>query len=641
MTANTGLAAVDTETTGLHTFHGCYPFMVTACTIDGELRCWEWDIDVKTRKPRIPVAEQRDLQDFLNSYDLIFHNAPFDYRVLSTIKLRLPDWSRVDDTIHTLHVLASGEALGLKTAAMMHCDIENDDEKALEDAVKKARLYGKAQGWNIAYEGHPMLPGDKATIFKADYWIPRAAAITQSLPKEHPWWSVCRTYGLRDVERTMALWLVNRERILEEGLEQQYLMRQRQLEVTYAMRTEGVPVNRVALSRTKSGYEQRVAQIESTALHLVHNKIDNLGSNPQLQMAMFNLLNCKKLKKTPSKKGWSTDKETLEAMITYHEPNSREYHFIRNLQRYKSITKAVQALDSFETFSVSLGGSHNDAYFKLHPNFNITGTRTLRYSSDDPNQQNVSKKEDFNLRSCFGPLPGRIWYSLDYNNIEMRLFAWESKDDSLINAFLSGRSVHLIIAEILHPQEFARHGDNFKKVFESTLYQWIKNGNFSLLYGAGERKADATYRVKGAYRRIRKMLPNIDDFMSSKFNEAKEFGYITTVGGYRLQVDTHEPHKAVNYFVQGSAGYAMILCLLRVFEYLKDFPDHKLIMTVHDQIILDFPQRDPRNLDIVVEVKRLMEMSGQELNNIPLPADVEQITTTWDKGSRVDLTHAI
>ncbi len=658
MTAQSGIASVDTETTGLHPFHGCYPFMVTACVmksaVEAETKCWEWLVNPETRKPRIPVRERKEVEEFLHSYHLIMHHAQFDYRMLSSIGIRMPDWSQVDDTIHASHVLHSGEQHGLKMLAMMHADIEPDDEADLREATIKARLFGKSQGWNIAHKGHPNLPGDKETLWKADYWTPRAAALAQDLPLDHPWHTLCRTYGIRDAERTLLIWCIFREQIFERGLEQQYLMRQKQLEVTYSMQTQGVTVHRPSLASTQSGYSARVAEVDSKAIAIVDHSIDNMGSNKQLQAAMFTILDCKKLKQT--KTGFSTEKEVLEEMLTYHGPRTKEYHFIRCLQDRRSLTKAVEALTSYEAFSsprslydqLSSPKSPGDspvasvlnAYFRMHPNFNICGTRTLRYASDDPNQQNVSKKKNFNLRSVFGPLPGRVWYSLDYNNIEMRIFAWESGDEDLITAFESGRAAHLVIAEVLYPELMAKLGDTFKKEYESTLYQWVKNGNFSLIYGAGQRKADATYRVKGAYQRIRRMLPRIDQFLAAKHCEALEKGYIETLGGYQLQVETNEPHKAVNYFCQGSAGYAMILALIRVHEYLRPYSDHRLIMTVHDQIILDFPAGHPDNHKHMLAIKALMEQSGQELKGIPLPTDVEIIQTTWDKGVKVDLAAA-
>ncbi len=229
-----------------------------------------------------------------------------------------------------------------------------------------------------------------------------------------------------------------------------------------------------------------------------------------------------------------------------------------------------------------------DGWGILYPSFNPTGTATTRLSSHDPNAQNISKQEDFNLREVFGPLPGREWFAIDYSNIELRIFAYESGDKRLIEAFEQGKSMHLVIGQVLHPKLFDKLGpDGFAKAQQ---YRWTKNGNFSLIYGAGVKKANATYRVPDAYAKIRKTLPLIDDFIKRKSGEAARKGYVETLGGYRLQVPPNEPHKAANYFVQGSAGWCMILALIRVDEYLRTLGDnYRMTMTIHDELRFGLP----------------------------------------------------
>lgn len=325
-----------------------------------------------------------------------------------------------------------------------------------------------------------------------------------------------------------------------------------------------------------------------------------------------------------------------------------------------------------------------EEFLVLHPNFNVTGTDTTRFSSNQPNQQNISKSfdprfGDFNLRKCYCPLPGREWYSGDYSNIELRIFAYACGDKSLIKAFEEGKSVHLIIAEALWPKEFAECLKRevkdpswaFKTKYESTLYQWIKNGNFSLIYGAGEAKADRTYHQPGAYRKIRTMFPKIDSFMKRMGEQARDYGYVTTLGGYRLYIPYNqygklESHKAVNYFVQGSAGWAITLAMLRIWDYLNSFNDklsriggdasYSMIMQVHDELDFDFPiptfgsaaypvtigegkkaiTLTTQNLQVITDIARLMEQSGDDLG-MPTPVEFERHPDTWAVGEKLTL----
>lgn len=284
-------------------------------------------------------------------------------------------------------------------------------------------------------------------------------------------------------------------------------------------------------------------------------------------------------------------------------------------------------------------------WLTLHPNFNITGTRTTRFSSHYPNAQNISKQERINLRAVFGPRPGRIWYALDYSNIEMRIFAYQCGDQSLIDCFESGKKVHLVVCEVLYPDLYAacvRDGVSFNERYEDTLYQWVKNGNFSLIYGAGWRRADSTYRYKGAYDLIRNRLPLIDQFMREKEREGRETGQVLTLCGYPLQVASSEPHVAVNYFVQGSAGWCIVLAMNRIDDYLRDLEaiygdthgGYRMVMTIHDELVFDFPDLPHVETEIVPHIKGIMELSGRDIG-VPTPAEVKRITDTWATGKKL------
>lgn len=641
LTSNRGFRALDTETTGTQFQHGCRPFMVGTGTPEGERRVWEWDVNPLTREPIIPPKELATVQKLLLEKPLVMHNSPFDMSALESIDLTLPEWKQIDDTMPMFHVISSGGTHALKPLGVLYAKIENNDEEELLAAVREARRYAKKENWRYAKEGDPHFPGIKKSssneennFIRMDYWLPRAVAKHRMLSEDHPWWTVARTYLLQDVERTLVLFLIGCRILQQRKLTEQYLLRQAQLEPTYVMSRQGVTVSLKALDETTKKYQTKIKAIEQKAFMLAKGSIDNLNSHKQLSMAMFGILKCKAVAYTDSGNP-STAKEALEEMLLEHHSRSPEYHFISALKDFRSIDKAVGALNSYRDFGIQVEGLVD--FMRLYPTFLPTGTQTTRYSSHDPNQQNVSKKENFNLRSVFGPLPGRIWYSWDYNNIEMRIFAKESKDEALIRAFAEGKSVHMVFANVLHPQAVAEciaQGIEFKDKYESTLYQWVKNGNFSLIYGAGEDKADKTYHVKGAYRRIRSEMRQVDTFMKLKHQEARKTGRVKLIGGYELDVDTHAPHKAVNYYVQGSAGIAMIKAIIRVHEYLKSLgPEYKLIMTVHDQLLVDFPDR-PDNLPKVQKIKELMEMSGNDLG-LSLPVDTKWTKTTWDKEERI------
>jgi DNA polymerase I-like protein with 3'-5' exonuclease and polymerase domains len=657
--------ALDTETTGLTLHHGCKPFFISCCDEAEELTFWEWDVDPKTREPIIPKRDRKEVRQLVldPNVQLVFHNAKFDVRALMKAGvISFPEaltlLSDCEETLIASHCLSFAESHKLKDLALMFLDIGDDDQQKLKKEITKARRIGKKKGWRVAASEDPHWPHLKRAPKDVgwgafDSWLPLAIAKADGYPEDHHWRTVLQTYGLQDAERTIGLWLLFREALTEEDLWGQYETRKKLLPITFRMEERGISINPTSLQKAVEGFIDEEEAAEVKCFRLANGKLDNLRSYPQLQGVLFGPpFKLKPSRKFRTKTGYSVAHDALEEMKLEVKTTSKAWHFMNNLQAFRKTGKAVDYLESYQSIGLPIMGTGGGprcffregsrpktrrkdrrkttpAWLLLHPNFNVTGTKTTRFSSDNPNAQNISKQERFNLRQVFCPLPGRVWYAADFSNIELRIFAFESGDKKLIQAFESGLSVHLVIAEQLHPKLYARLGpEAFKKTEQ---YRWVKNGDFALIYGAGIARANATYRVANAYQRIRKQLPLIDAFMESKYSEGKQKGFITTLGGYRLQVPKDKPHAAVNYFVQGSAGWALILAMIRVDEYLQRLgPDYRMIMTVHDELVFDFPKRKD-NLPRVRRIRSLMERSGEDLG-FPLPVDVDKIETNWANG---------
>ena len=644
--------ALDTETTGLHLHHGCRPFFVSTTDSNGENECWEWDVDPLTRRPIIPKGEREQIRKRIAQADtLVFHNTKFDVRALLTVGvLRLADltpefWAKVNDTHIASHVLHSGQSHKLKDQALLALDIPDDDLQALREAVNDARRYGRKNKWRIATKGDwdfPFANAPKDGWWLMDFWLPRAAAKAQNLPKRHPWWTVLSTYGATDSERTILLWLHYQQGLNAEGLWEQYEQRRRLLGVVFRMEQRGITLQRSRVEKQLQEFEQERLDAARSCIRISGGTFDNINSTKQVSGVLTTL-------GIPVASTAAPVLRAVQQTIKRQHPANA---FIRNLLAARRYGKGREYLEAYRDTALPVGNDGAgvkegklppmrslDDWLVLRPSFNICGTSTTRFSSSDPNAQNISKKEEINLRDVFGPLPGREWYAIDYSNIELRIFAYAAKDHKLIAAFERGESVHLLFAKVLYPKEYAaceRDGVAFNDRYKDTLYQWVKNGNFALIYGAGEAHADATYRVHGAYRTIRKKMPLIDKFMSQKYQEAKRLGYITTLGGYRLDVPMDKPHAAVNYFVQGTAGWCMVLAMNAVDEYLRTLPgDYQIIMTIHDELVLDFPKHR-RNKKVLRKVVKLMEDSGRAIG-LPTPVEPDHITTTWAAGKAVQV----
>src|SRR6185312_3151081 len=162
-------------------------------------------------------------------------------------------------------------------------------------------------------------------------------------------------------------------------------------------------------------------------------------------------------------------------------------------------------------------------WYVLHPNLNPCGTDTLRCSSSNPNEQNISKQKGHNLRYCFGPAPGREWWSLDGKNLELRIPAYEAGEVDMIALFEHPDespyygSNHLLNCHTVYPDlwaalekevGFANVGPEFKKRYESTWYQYAKNGGFAVQYGAIEKvdtigAADKVFHRPGSHAKLK------------------------------------------------------------------------------------------------------------------------------------------
>jgi len=659
------MISLDTETTGLNLHHGCRPFFVSTCSDKGKLRWWEWDVNPKTREPIIPEEDRAQIRNYLAKQKrIVYHNAKFDIRALDRIGIAPPDWGKVHCTLIGHHVLASAQSHKLKDLALGLLDIEDDDLTDLIEASNKARRIGKKHGWRVAKPLDPHFPALKRFAKKDpgwcfDTWLPRAVAKQEKYPTKlirdtksingrklllgrHPWWDVLKKYGLRDAERTIALWQLIEDGLKSEGLWKLYLVRRKLLEITYRMEETGITLDPKRLEAVSEDFAAETLHSQKICWSTSAGHIDNLASPKQLQGALFGYFKLKPAgqteKSNPNNPTFSTDKDALQIIQAQVPSKSKAYQFIKHLGKVRQYGRAVDSLQSYGLSSrrghIVYTNKPAYTYYRLHPNFNITGTATTRFSSHDPNAQNISKQEAVNLRQVFGPLPGSVWYAADYSNIELRILAYESGEKELIRAFEAGESVHMVIAEQLLPDMVRRLGHaKFKK---TERYQWIKNGNFSIVYGASEKRADATYRIPGAYRKIRKTFTQVSKFMDFKGKEGRDKGYVTCLGGYRLQVPGKKPYVSLNYFIQGSAGWALIKAMIRCDEYLQDLgPGHDMIMCVHDELVFSF-KKSRTNFGKVRELKRLMEMSGNDIG-LPTPVEIDIIKTNWAEGKELEL----
>ena len=675
------MISLDTETTGVDLHHGARPFFVTTCNEEGTVTSWEWPVDPLTREPDIP---QEDLDGIANhlfglrpliNHKLVLQNAKFDFAALETIGFwgqgvvpcAREAWGQVYDTLIAGHLLYSNRPHNLTDMVLelLGVDIEPYEDR-LKEACEEARKLAKSDfpDWLIARKDLPCMPSVREKCWKLDTWLPRRLAQELGYVDGHPWWTVLREYAETDSAVTIMLWKAQRGEIERRGLWEIYLERLKVLPVAYQMERDGIVVNRRRLEELREEYGEESTRAGQTCVAIAEGygyelSLPKSSVNGSVTRFIVDVLKLPVTEYTDGGKP-SMGKAALDGWESSLPENSKPLRFIQSLRAKRQRDTALSYLEGYERFWVPLD-IYNEAgeqlWYRLYPNLNPTGTDTLRWSSSQPNEQNISKKEGFNLRYCFGPEPGREWWSLDAKNIELRLPAYESGELDLIKLFEAPDeppfygSEHLLNFSVVYPEIWERElrevgvdrvGPHCKKKYESTWYKWCKNGDFAVGYQAGDRTADRAFHRPGSRARLIARFTKKEALNRRWVQFASKHGYVETMPdrtvcperGYPLLCTRSErgeivPTIPLNYHIQGTAMWwtmkAMIRCDAQLEEWRRQGYDGRVVMQVHDEMVFDLPKRahpkaDPKrsNLGKIRVLQKLMEEGGNDLG-IPTP----------------------
>lgn len=679
------MIAIDTETTGVDCHHGAKPFFVTVCGEDGTPSYWEWFVDPLTRQPVDYEQDVIEIGDMLfadgphGPGPFIFQNPKFDFHALGTVGMWQhwdvnQVWQDVHDTLIAGHLLASNQPHDLTTMAVVYlgrniAKYEDELEKACTEARRLAR--SRFPSWMIAKEGLPCMPSvkgsggggrdnEKDRVWKNDTWLPRAIAHELAYPDDHPWWRVLAEYANVDSAVTVQLFKVMEEELKRRGLWEIYLERMKILPVIFGMEDRGVTLSPERTMELKTQYVAQAEKAHRVCVGLSEGKLEKLpvnGVSNDLRNVVFNHFALKSPKKT-DKGNPSMDQYVLDEWLLTLEARTKGHQFIKNLKGYRKRKTAVGFIESYERFWVhDEDGKTARLFFNLNP----TGTDTLRASCSNPNGQQISKKEikdedgsGRNAKYMFGPAPGREWWSIDYENIELRIPAYEAGEELMIQLFERPDdppyygSNHLLFFDILHPEMFAKYGREVKNVFADTWYQWTKNGDFAVQYGAVAESgtADRAYHVVGGQAKIESRLSNIKKLSQRMIDFANKTGYVETMPdkslgctrGYPLYCSRSAygkvlPTVPLSYHVQGTAMWCTNKAMVRCQKYLDELTErdprgYYMVLQVHDEIVFDFPKGGKANLGKIKHVQRLMEMSGDDIG-VPLKAAISYHPNNW------------
>lgn len=512
------------------------------------------------------------------------------------------------------------------------------------------------------------MPSAKEVIWKNDMWLPRAIAKAHDYAPDHPWWTVLRDYANVDSAVTIQIFEIQKKILEESGLWPIYLERRKVMAQRHRMEKFGMTLSKSRLEELDQQYKEESQVANDICVNIAEGfdfelKLPKNGMNKSLTEFVFNVMKLPVVHKTDTG-GPSMNKFAIDQYLADLPERSINRKFVEVLSGKRSRDTAISYMESYQRYWHQVTG---DVY-RLNPSLNPTGTDTLRWSSQGPNEQQISKKEGFNLRYSFGPAPGREWWSLDYQNLELRIPAYKARQMNMIELFEKPDdppyfgSNHLLSASIVYPELFwplANEKGAFKKKYAATYYQWIKNFNFAVQYGAilkanGWGTADRAAHKKGAHALLAVGLTEMAKLNQECIDFANQYGYVETYPdselvaagcerGYPLwcaRTDNGRVLETVplNYKIQGTACWVMMRAMDKVQTYLDTIgePDEYAITAqVHDELVFDFPKKkDLGNLPIVLKIKEIMESCG-ELIGVPLSMGVEYHEHNWAKGLSV------
>ena len=389
------------------------------------------------------------------------------------------------------------------------------------------------------------------------------------------------------------------------------------LEVLADMQYRGIYIDKDELISYGNELKEKIDELTKSIYELAGEEF-NINSPKQLGEILFEKLKLPVIKKTKS--GYSTDVDTLEKLQSEHE-------IIDKILEYRTLAKLnstyIEGLLPF----INIDG-------RIHSCFHQTVTATGRLSSSDPNLQNIPTRIEIGkkLRKVFKPKEGYVFIDSDYSQIELRVLAAVSKDETMIKGFKEGLDIHAHTASVVFnvPME----------EMTKELRGRAKAVNFGIVYGISDFGLAGQIHTsrKQAKEYIESYLEKyngIRNFMYDVVEEAKKKGYIDTLYHRRryipelssknFMVRKFGERVAMNTPIQGTAADIMKIAMINVYRALKEKGlKSKILVQVHDELLIETAE------DEVEIVKRLLVENMEKAANleVPLKAEVE-IGKNW------------
>ena len=381
----------------------------------------------------------------------------------------------------------------------------------------------------------------------------------------------------------------------------------------YDMEQAGIRVEAEALKVYGEQLVGRISELEQSIFDQAGERF-NINSPKQLGVILFEKLNLPYGKKT--KTGYSTAAEVLEKLAP-------EAPIVSDILEYRQLTKLKSTYADGLANYISEDG-------RIHGVFHQTITATGRISSTEPNLQNIPIRMELGrlIRKVFIPEDGFLFVDADYSQIELRVLAHISGDQTLIEAYREAQDIHRITASQVFHTPFEEVTDLQRRNAKAV--------NFGIVYGISSfgLSQDLSITRKEAAEYIEKYFetyPRIKQFLDEAVAYAKEHGYAATLFGRRRPVPelsssnfmqrSFGERVAMNSPIQGTAADIIKIAMIRVNERLKaEKLRSRLILQVHDELLVEAAE------DEVDIVKKILEEEMHGAANLEVCLEIDMHT---------------
>lgn len=421
-------------------------------------------------------------------------------------------------------------------------------------------------------------------------------------------------YAAEDADITLKLKNILEPKLKEAGVEQLFWEIEMPLVPILAeMEMTGVRIDTESLKETSRIFNERMAEYERKIYEEAGESF-NISSPRQVGDILFGKMKIvDKPKKT--KTGQYVTSEEVLVQLKNKAP------IVENILNYRGLKKLLG------TYVDALPKLINPCTGRIHTSFNQAITATGRLSSSDPNLQNIPIRDDDGkeIRKCFIPEPGCLFFSADYSQIELRIMAHLSGDDNMVEAFRAGHDIHAATAaKIWHVPVDAVTAEQRKQA---------KQANFGIIYGI------TTYglaqRMNIDNREARQLIddyfatfPKVQAYMEQAKETCRAKGYAETLFHRRrylpdilsanATVRGFAERNAINAPIQGSEADIIKVAMIRIHDrFRREGIRSKMILQVHDELNFSvYPEEKEQVERIVIE-----EMQRAYPLSVPLTAD--------------------